>query len=193
MATNNKLGEIIIINEELFKNYSNVSRNVGVDKVFPYLQLAQPYYIENILGEPLLFELQTQIAQDNLTELNKALILKVAPALSLWTDYLAARSLAYSFTAKGLTKEKSENSESLNDKELAEYIHAIREQAEMASQLLVKYLCRCASSYPLWAPDSDCDCSKYLQENNGTAQKPEKNLIYFPSGRPDKCPKCNRD
>ncbi len=193
MATNNKLGEIIIINEELFKNYSNVSRNVGVDKVFPYLQLAQPFYIIPIIGDPLLFELQTQIAHDNLTDLNKALILKVAPALSLWTDYLAARSLAYGINEKGITKSSSENSEPINEKELAEYIHSIRETAEMASQLLVKYLCRCASSYPLWAPDSDCDCSKYLQENNGTAQKPEKNLIYFPSGRPDNCPKCGKD
>lgn len=191
MATNNKLGEIIIINEELFKNYSNVSRNVGVDKVFPYLQLAQPFYITPIIGDPLLFELQTQIAQDNLTELNKALILKVAPALSLWTDYLAARSLAYSITAKGITKEKSENSESLNDKELAEYIHAIREQAEMASELLIAYLCKCMDSYPLWKPQQECQCEKYIPDD-GSAQKPEKNLIYFPSGRPG-CPQCGCD
>lgn len=189
MATSK--GEIIIINEELFKNYSNVSRNVGVDKVYPYLQLAQPFFIAPIIGDPLLFELQTEIANNNLTDLNKALILKIAPALSLWTDYLAARSLAYSITAKGITKEKSENSESLNDKELGEYIHAIREQAEMASELLIAYLCKCMDSYPLWKPQQECQCDKYMPDD-GSAQKPEKNLIYFPSGRPG-CPQCGCD
>ena len=188
-----KLNTVFIIDEELLKTYSNLSMNVGVDKIIPYLNLSQPFFIAPILGDSLLTELQLQIETDTLTDLNKGLILKIAPALALWTDYLAARSLTYTVTQKGITKEHSENSETLNEKELAEYIHSIRENAEMATELLIQYLCRCESEYPLWRPEKDCECSKYIKENNGSAEMKEKYLIYFPSGRLSKCPKCDRD
>lgn len=188
----NKLNTTFIINEELLKLYSNMTRNVGVDKVVPFINLAQPFYIEPILGTPLMLELQEQVESNTLTELNKGLILKIAPALSLWTDYLAARSLAYSITQKGMTKEKSENSEPINEKELAEFIHSIRENAENATELLIKYLCNCQDSYPLWRPEEDCNCSKYIP-TDGSSESPVTTLIYFPSGRRDGCPHCDRE
>lgn len=188
----NMLNTTFIINEELLKLYSNMTRNVGVDKVMPYINLAQPFFIEPVLGTPLMVELQSQVENNELTELNKALILKIAPALSLWTDYLAARGLTYTVTAKGITKEKSENSESINEKELAEFIHSIRENAENATELLVKYLCNCADSYPLWRPEKDCNCSKYVP-TDGSSEVPLTTLIYFPSGRTDNCPHCDRN
>lgn len=180
-----------IISEELLKTYSNMSRNVGVDKVIPYLLLAQDYYIENILGVPLMFELKEQVSTNTLTEANKALIVKVAPCLAAWTDFLAARSLAFTVTQKGLTAEASENSRSLNEKELGYYIDQLREVANMSQDMLVKYLCRCADQYSLWRPEKDCDCTKYLEENNGTADPDNRWMIYFPSGKRSGCPKCD--
>ena len=84
-----KLGETIIISEELLKLYSPISKNVGVDKVYPFIHLAQPYYIEPILGKPLMEDIQHQIEEDDLTEANKALVLKCAMPLAMWTSYLA--------------------------------------------------------------------------------------------------------
>lgn len=189
----NTYGETLLINEELFKLYSAVSRNVGVDKVYPYLQLAQPFYLEPILGTPLLTELQYQIEHNELTELNKALIVKLAPCLSAWTDFLAARSLAYNVTQKGIVKESSEGSEPVNEKELGYYIHSLRETANQAQELLVRYLCRCQDSYPLFKPSNDCDCAKYLESNDGTATPEWRKLVYFPSGKRSGCPDCSRD
>lgn len=127
-----KLGETLLISEELLKLYSPISKNVGVDRIFPFIHLAQPYYIVPILGKALTEELQYQIEEDALTEENKALILKIAMPLAMWTSYLAVRGLGYSFTQKGITKEKSENSESLNEKEMAEYMLSLKNQSEMA-------------------------------------------------------------
>ena len=182
-----------LIDEEMLKTYSVMTRNTGIDKIIPYLLLAQDYYMENILGVPLMFELKTQVSTDTLTEANKALIVKMAPCLAAWTDFLAARSLSYTVTQKGLTAESSENSRSLNEKELGYYIHTLRETATMAQDMLVKYLCRCADQYELWRPDSDCDCSKYTDESTGTADPDWRKLIYFPSGKRSGCPKCDRD
>lgn len=181
-----------IISEKLLKEYGNMSRNVGVDKVLPYLLLAQEYFFEPVLGTPLLTELKIQVSTDTLTEANKALILKIAPALALYTDYLAVRSMAYQVNEKGVTKSSSENSEPVNEKELSYLIHQYRENADMSMELLVRFLCRCQTEYPLWRPEKDCDCARYLNESNGNADPDKGYLIYFPSGKRSKCPDCSR-
>lgn len=181
-----KLGETIIISEELLKLYSPISKNVGVDKVYPFIHLAQPYYIEPILGKPLMEEIQHQIEEDDLTEANKALVLKCAMPLAMWTSYLATRSLGYSMTQKGITKEKSENSEPITEKEMGEYILSLKNQAEMATELLISYLCNCKDLYPLWRPSVECNCNKYLP-TDGDNHRPFKNLIFFPNKIDNDC------
>lgn len=180
-------GEVLLINEENFKLYSQVSRNVGVDKCYPFLQLAQSFHIEPILGTALLEELQEQISLNQITNLNKALLIKIAPALAAFTDFIAARGLAYTITQKGIVREHSENSESLDEKELGYYIGGLREIADKQTDILIKYLCRCQESYPLWRPEDDCICSKYA-ETTGSAKKEQMNVIYFPNKPPKGCP-----
>ena len=189
---NKKLGETLIISEELLKLYSPLSRNVDVDKIYPYLHLAQPFFIESILGTALLQELQHQIEEGEITEENKALILKTAPVLAYYGTYLAMRSLTYSITEKGMTKEKSENSESISERELGEYVLSIKNQAEMYADVLIKYLCRCALSYPLWRPEEDCHCEKWV-ETDGKAEKETKFTVFFPNKMNKGCEGCNRD
>ena len=190
MAQNNKkLGETLLISEELLKLYSPVSKNVSVDKIFPYLHLAQPYYIEPVLGKALLNELQTQVDTDTLTEPNKALILKIAPVLSNWATYLAMRALTYSITEKGITREQSENSSTISEKELGEYILTMKEQSEMYQELLIKFLCNCSDLYPLWRPENDCNCSKYLP-TDGSTDVEKKFNVYFPNKKNGGCDKC---
>lgn len=192
MMSKKKLGETLIISEELLKLYTPLSKNVDVDKVYPYLHLAQPYYLQPILGDALLTELQTQVEIGELTEENKALILKCAPVIGYWSTYLAMRSLTYSVTEKGITKETSENSSSIDRAELGDYLLSIKQQAEMYTELLIKYLCRCALSYPLWRPDEDCHCEKWI-ETDGKAEQDLKFTVYFPSKKNKGCDGCNRD
>lgn len=175
-----KTGETLLISQELLALHSPISKNVGVDRVYPFLALAQEYYITPILGRALKEELQEQIESSGLTEENKALLLKIAPCLAFYTSMLACRGLGYSFTQKGLTAENSENSRSLNEKELGEYILSLKNQSEMYQQLLIKYLCQCQDLYPTWRPESDCNCSKYLGEDEGRNSVERQFLVYFP-------------
>lgn len=179
MATNKKLGETMLISEELLKLYSPISKNVSVDKVYPYLHLAQPYFIEPILGTALLQELQHQIEDDNLTEENKALIIKIAPVLANYATYLAMRSLTYSITEKGITRENSENSSTIDRNELGDYILNIKNLAEMHTEVLIKFLCNCQDLYPLWRPENECNCSKYMP-TDGNNKNELKYTVYFP-------------
>lgn len=186
------MGETLIISEELLKLYSPLSKNVDVDKVFPYLHLAQPYFLEPILGTALLSELKTQVDAGEITEENKALILKCAPVLAYYATYLAMRSLSYSVTEKGLTKETSENSSSINRDELGDYILTIKQQAEMYAELLIKFLCRCGLSYPLWRPEEDCHCEKW-NDTEGKAEQDKSFTVYFPNKKNKGCDGCNGD
>ena len=189
---NKKLGETLIISEELLKLYSPLSRNVDVDKIYPFLHLAQPYFIEPILGTALLQELQAQIETGEITEENKALILKTAPVLAYYGTYLAMRSLTYSITEKGITTESSENSSTIDRNSLGDYILSIKNQAEMYKEVLIKYLCRCALTYPLWRPQSDeCNCEKYIT-TDGSADVDRAFTVYFPNQKKG-CDKCDRD
>lgn len=163
------LSEVYLITEELLKLYSNVTRNVGVNKVYPYIGLAQAFYLTPILGKPLLEELQIQVSEGTISDPNKALLLKIAPALALWTEYLGLRGLAYSITEKGITKEHSDNSESIDAKEIAEWKEETKTYAELATQQLKDFLCDCQENYPLFPKDS-CKCHN----------TPRQSQIYFP-------------
>ena len=190
--TNKKLGETLIISEELLKLYSPLSKNVDVDKIYPYLHLAQPYFIEPIIGDALLTELQQQIEDNELTPENKALVLKIAPVLAYYATYLAMRSLTYSITEKGLTLEHSENSQTIDRNSLGDYILDIKNQAEMYAEILIKYLCRCALTYPLWRPESDCHCEQYNLQD-GSAEVERKFVVFFPNKKGGDCDGCDRD
>lgn len=187
-----KLGQVLIISEELLKLYSPLSRNIDVDKVYPFLHLAQEFYLEDILGIALLEELQSQVESGEITEENKALLLKVAPVLANYATYLAMRSLTYSVTEKSLVKEHSENSESIARNELGDYILSLKDICEMHKEVLIKYLCRCSLLYPLWRPSTDCDCQKYIP-TEGSADVDRSFTVYFPSKIKKECDYCNGD
>lgn len=186
---NKQYNETLLISEEMLKLYSPLSKDISVDKVYPYCLLAQNFYILPILGKPLTQELQSQIETETLTEDNKALLVKIAPCLSFYTTYLSMRALSYSIIEKGITKYSSENSESIGEKELGEYILDIKNKAEMYEDLLIDYLCDCEDLYPLWRPTNSCECSKRV-EGSGRANRDFKNLIYFPKRGKNKCD-CN--
>lgn len=193
MANKNKtFSETLLISEELLKLYSPMSKNVSVDKILPFVSLAQGFYLEPILGRSLLEELQVQIDEDSLTPLNKSLILKIAPVLANYSVYHALRSLTYSITEKGVTLESSDNSRSIELKELGVFLEDVKGQAEMATELLLQYLCRCKENYPLWSPyDIDC-CSKY-DPTTGKAHNEKMFTVYFPNKKNDCGCGCNGD
>lgn len=176
---NKKLGETLLISEELLKLYSPLSKNLSVDKIYPYLHLAQPYFVEPIIGMALMNELQQQIDEDEITDVNKALLIKIAPVLANYATYLAMRSLTYSITEKGITRENSENSSTIDRNELGDYILNIKNLAEMHQEILIKYLCNCKDLYPLWRPENECNCSKYLP-TDGESKVEKKYTVYFP-------------
>lgn len=184
-----KLSEILLIDETNLKLWSPISKNVSVDRIFPFVTLAQEFYLSDVLGQPLKEELQQQVADDNLTQENKALMIKIFPVIGFWTSYLALRSLAYTTTQKGVEKSDSENSKALDHTEIGEYMLQLKNNAEQFTEILIQYLCHCKELYPKWRPQSPCLCNKY-EEGEGSNERTFHDLVFFPNKIKKSCCGC---
>lgn len=150
--------EQLIISEKLFKDSGPIKEDVIVSKFVPYISLAQQLRIEPILGKALLEELQDQVKRNELTALNSALILEIAPALTFYSIYQGLPFHWASIQNKGVTVRKSENSEAVGADDLAQHRRWILDDAQAFGRRLVDYLCECQEDYPLWRPGRGCGC-----------------------------------
>lgn len=158
--------EIALLSKELFIANSPIQEDTYIGKFVPYIILAQKMYIENILGRPLVQELQEQIkaAQDTpdavpypITPENQALLTMIAPALSFYAVYQGLPFHWAAIVNKGVTLRNSENSDAVSENTIAWLSRRLRNDAEALTAQLVDYLCGCAgSTYPLWSPRGYC-------------------------------------
>lgn len=160
--------EIVLINEELFKENGPIKEDTIITKFVPYINIAQKMYIERILGEPLTSELKDQIKEasregatgEEITPTNQALILKIAPALSFYAVYQGIPFHWASIVNKGVTLRNSENSDAVTINDIAQLRRWIKDDAEMLARDLTDYLYGCKARYPLWTPGGGCDQGK---------------------------------
>lgn len=180
--------EVLLINEGLFKDYSPVKEDTIVKDFIPYISIAQKMYIEKILGKPLTEELQSQIKAasqenatgDEITPLNKALILQIAPPLSFYAVYQGLPFHWASIVNKGVTIRESENSKGVDVKDIAQLRRWVKDDADRLARDLVDYLTECKDNYPLWKPGDACGCGSGA---NGSAAKPFEAGIFIPKRR----------
>lgn len=182
------MAEIKLISEALFKEESPVRTDAGVQEFVPYIGIAQKMYINKVLGKPLVTELETQIKQAQetpnaipypITPHNQALLKEIAPALSYYAVYQGLPFHWASVQNKGLTLGKSENSEAVDLKSLAQLRRWIKDDAEFLLNNLIEYLCTCGVNYPLWKPGNycgGCGCEGDTKTNPG-----EDFGIYIPN------------
>lgn len=159
--------EIVIINEDLFKENSPIKEDTVIDKFVPYLSIAQRMYVRKILGVALLEELQEQVKAASvtpapptspITEHNQALLMMIAPVLSFYAVYQGIPFHWASIVNKGITIRESENSKGVDVKDIAQLRRWLKDDAEELGRALVEYLCSCAENYPLWKPGTGYGC-----------------------------------
>lgn len=172
--------EIALINEELFKLYSPVRNATKVDEFLPYIIAAQKTYIAPVIGLPLYEELQTQIKaatatgdSSAITPANKILLDQIAGPLSMFAVYLGLPFQWAAIVNKGVTVQKSENSEALTFTSLGQLLNWVRDRANEQAAFLTDFLKRCPN-YPLYRPATDCNNSGPVLKQGG---------IYFPKRR----------
>lgn len=175
--------EIAIINEELFKENSPVRDNAVITEFVPYIILAQKMYIIPLIGRALVKRIQKAI-EDSLKEEPipippdiQALIVEIAPCLSFYAVYQGLPFHWAGIQNKGITLADSENSKSIDGKDLGQLLNWLRRDAQLWAASLLTYLKGCRQLYPDWQPPADCDCDD---------TKPEPPKLNFGISIPDK-------
>lgn len=150
-----------LISSKLLIKYSPITEDTGTTSFVPYVKIAQILHINKLLGEPLIAELSEQIKDGTLTPKNKALLEVMAPCIAYYTVYQGLPFHWASIVNKGVTVRESENSKGVDQNDIAQLRAWLLNDANTFKQNLIEYLCKCASSYPLWNPAGHCGgCGK---------------------------------
>ena len=148
----------ILIDFNYFTAYSPVPTNFNWDDIRPFVSIAEEVWVVDILGRQLYNELLEQVQENKLSGENSTLLLKIYPYLSMAIVYESMPFLAYNISEKGVTKGKSDNSDSISNSELTNVQNHVRTQLEVLKKMLKNFLNENSDCYPLFKSDNDC-CS----------------------------------
>lgn len=166
----------------MFKQYSPITTDTGIDDFVPYINIVQIMYFEELLGPALMAELELQIKAASeldptqpaphpypISAHNQALLKVIAPAISFYAVYQGLPMQWAKIVNKGLTIKESENSKAVELRDMAQLRRWLKDDAEFLLGRLIKYLCRCAANYPLWVAGDYCGGGCGEKKSNVTA------------------------
>lgn len=144
----------MIINEKYLKEYSPIPLNYDLTELRNYIGVAEKIWVVPVLGQDLYDEIQSQVDENKLSDENSTLLTEGG----LW-QYLAfatcLEGLAFiwaNFSEVGITLGKSDNSESVNLKDITYIEQNLRRQVEVLKDSLIKWLNSHLDSFPKYIP-----------------------------------------
>lgn len=149
----------MIINEKYLKQYSPIPLNYNLAEVKNYVSVAEKIWVKPLIGYDLFDEIEQQIEDNDLSEANQALLTEggLFQYLSFATVYESLPILWSHISEVGITKGKSESSESLTLKDMTYVQQHIRGQVEVLKDQVKKYICEHSNYFPM-ADMCSCGC-----------------------------------
>lgn len=147
-----------LINSEYLKSYSMFPKNYDLTDIENFVPIAEQIHILPILGVALYEELLDQVTTNTLTDKNSTLLLEVYKVEGLAVLYESLPFVWAHVSSVGITKGKSDNSDSLENKDLAYINTHLKAQLDYAKSYLKNWLDDYASNFPLYKKEDVC-CS----------------------------------
>lgn len=162
-----------IINEKWLREFSPIPLNYNMKELHNYIKLAETIWVEPVIGHTLYETLLNEVADNDLSDVNStALVEAIYPYLAFAVAYEALPMVWAHISEVGITKGKSDNSDSLDLKDMTYVQQHLRTQVEARKDYCKKWLCERTESFP----DLDCcacGCS-CCGEVNGRLNSPNK-------------------
>ena len=162
----------MIINKTYLKDYSLYPINYDISEVINFLDVTEALFVRPLLGTEMYDEIAEQVADDDLSDENATLLTDGG----LWRYLGACFSLqtlpfAYAHVSQvGVTKGKSENSDSVELKDITYLTSHLRATVEELKKFTFTWLSERAGSYPKWDPnEAFCGCPKPVSCGCGDA------------------------
>lgn len=146
-----------LFNEEYLKEYSLLPTNFNTKEVWNFIPLTEQLHIVPVIGQALYEELLDQVEKNEVTPANASLLLEIYPFEGLALMEVCMPYLAMHITEVGITKGKSENSDSADVNDINYLTNYVRSQMEPLKSKLISFLKNNKDLYPLYK-DIDCTC-----------------------------------
>ena len=137
-----------LINQKYLKEFSPIPLNFNLDDIKPYIYLAEEIWIKPCIGGILFDELKGQIEDGKISPENQTLLLEIYRLEAFAICYEALPAIVYHMSEVGITKGKSENSESIDIKELNYLQQNLRSQLEVRRDYFLHWLTEFGGNYP---------------------------------------------
>lgn len=172
----------MIINKTYLKKYSPIPLNYNLEEVMNYVGVAEKIWVQPVIGYDLFDEIEQQVKDNNVSEENATLLTDggLWQYLSFATVLEALPMIWSHISEVGITKGKSENSDSLDLKDMTYVSQHIRNQVEVLKDQLKKWLCEHSVSFPLV---DCCGCGCSCCQDNAKLNKPNPNYELYSTRR----------
>lgn len=150
----------MIINETYFKKYSPIPLNYNMTEVKNYIGVAEKIWVKPLIGYGLFDEIEEQVENNEVSEENATLLTEggLWQYLAFATVYEALPMIWSHISEVGITKGKSDNSDSLDLKDMTYISQHLRNQVEVLKDQLKKWICEHHTYFPK-ADVCACGCS----------------------------------
>ena len=172
-----------IINEKYFKEYSPIPLNYNMKELKNYIKVAQEIWVRPLIGSDLLDEIEEQVKNNTVSEENATLLTDggLWQYLSYSTCLEGLPFLWAHISEVGVTKGKSDNSDSLDLKDMTYVSQHLRNQVEVLKDQLKKWICEHNESFPL-ADVCACGCDSCC-DHNAKLNRPNPEFLVYGTPR----------
>lgn len=174
----------MIINEKYFKQYSPIPVNYNMTEVKNYIPVAEKIWVKPLIGYDLFDEIETQVKNNTVSEANATLLTEggLWQYLSFATVYEALPMIWSHISEVGVTKGKSDNSDSLDLKDMTYVSQHLRNQVEVLKDQLKRWICEHYTYYEK-ADLCSCGCEQCCQTNPKLNYPNPQYQVYKPYRR----------
>ena len=135
------MAQVLFINRDDLVRFTSANGNIDTDKFIQYIFIAQEIQIQRFLGTELYNQLETKIANNNLTGHYLTLVQDyIKQSLCHWAMVEYLPFTAYSISNNGIYKHTSENAVNADKNEVDFLIEKERTTAQYFSNRLIDYL-----------------------------------------------------
>ena len=173
----------MIINQTYLKKYSPIPLNFNMAEVMNYVGVAEKIWVKPLIGYELFDLIEQQVKDNQVTEEIATLLTEggLWQYLSFAVVYEALPMLWAHISEVGITKGKSDNSDSLELKDLTLVQQHLRNQVEVLKDQLKKWLCEHNETFPTM---DCCACGCSCCNQQPMLNKPNQNFEMYSTRRP---------
>lgn len=172
----------MIINQKYLAQYCPLPINYDFSEIMLYVPIAQEIWLKPILGDSFLEELEYEVKNNQVTDENATLFTEggLYQYLAYATCLEGLPFIWAHMTEVGITKGKSDNSDSISLKDIT-YVEAhLRRQVEFLKDSFIKWICQHQESFPIFNPAGICPCCNNCGcDSNAKLNTPNPNFNLY--------------